>query len=149
MSDYEPTIGDIWPNEESMPPEVKEAFSGLYALNEASLARIHANPLPPTKRWWDVRRNADGSIEYVQLNKLGPEQVNLWAFKPIFGPGTGDLHVTRSEWISLDPPNLLKVEEWWVHDWRSQSDEELAHNLFDLIGLRDARGVVARLAGAL
>jgi hypothetical protein len=125
MSDYPPTIGDMWPTPD-----------------QEQLAAIEANPTHPSKTWWQVDKTEQGVVTCVWVNKPTGKAVGLWTFTlAVDDDGTPIIRISRSRLV--DPTWAAPVNAWQVT--AELDDAALAFELAGLVGKRTASGVVQRL----
>lgn len=142
MSGYEPTVGDLWPNEKSMPPVVAALLTSMHRDGARRAAEIAANPKHFTKSWYQVDRTSEGVVVRVWANKPTGKALGLWMFgNTIDDSGAAIIEVTRS--AHVDEFRSQPVEFWTVS--AEISGLELVWSLADLVGMRTAKAVVARL----
>lgn len=142
MSDYKPTIGDVWPNEESMPAEVKKIMEEMDELNQQQLARIDANPKRASKAWWQVDTTGHGQVMRVWVNKPSGAAAGLWTFeRTIAEDGRSIFKIVRSR--HLDEMCAMPVGTWHVPAALEYSD--WVYTVADLVGLRTAKSAAKRL----
>lgn len=142
MDDYKPTVGDLWPDPDDMPDEVKDALQGLAEIHRQQLTEIEANPKHISKTWWQVDTTTDGFVTCVWANKPTGESAGLWTFEQtINAEGSPVIHIVWAK--HADEFAAVPVAE---ADIPSDVDEwELFARLAQFVGRRTARGVVGRL----
>lgn len=119
-------------------------MSGLYEDTLRRRAENNANPYIPMRSYWHVSTTPHGSVTSVAYNKLGPQEVNLWVFDPtVDNDGRGVLEILKHEHISLTESVL--VDSWVLNGWRDLTDGDLASELAEFIGKRDAKKTVEHL----
>lgn len=142
MSDYKPTIGDVWPNEESMPDDVKNLFREMHDAGVTRLSEIDAHPTHPSKSWWQVDKTEHGEVTRVWANKPAGQAQGLWTFKrTIDDEGRQVFDVVHSR--HLDEMSAHAVASWIVPSELPYWD--LVYTFAELVGLRTAKGVAKRL----
>lgn len=139
---YEPTIGDLWPNEESMPDDVKAILREMAEASAKALAEIDANPKHFTKSWWQVDKTTHGKVKRVWVNKPVGTAAGLWSFEPtIADSGESIIQIVRHKHV--DELSASVVGMWDAP--ATLPREELVYGLAELVGLRTAKSVVKRL----